>query len=259
MNTLMRVANVAKSFGANQVLENISFTLQQGEILGLLGPNGCGKSTLLNLISGFTSLDKGSVEIGGKSVAGLATHQIIDAGIARTFQLPSMPSKRSVTEVVMAGNNQQHSLWDALFRFKSAKALEQETLKKAQSIIKELRLTAVQDLPASALSGGQKKLLGIACALMGSPSVLMLDEPMAGVHPNLRQEIVDTLARLNQSGLSLIIIEHDMHFIQEICHRCIVLNQGDIVADCQPNELSRNRQVLEAYLGGSHSQLAEAV
>jgi branched-chain amino acid transport system ATP-binding protein len=259
MNTLMNVTNISKAFGGNRVLENISFSLEKGEILGLLGPNGSGKSTLLNVISGFTPADKGSIRLNNEPVENRQPHQIIRTGIARTFQLPSMPSKMSVLEVVMAADTQKHSLWFNIFKTASMVGLETRTLEKSKAIIEELLLTKVSHLPASAISGGQKKLLGIACALMGDPDVLMLDEPMAGVHPNLRKSIVDTLVRLNEKGLSLIIIEHDMQFIRELCHRCIVLNRGDIVADCLPEDLTKNEDVLSAYLGGSFSQAQGAI
>ncbi|MFM2486144.1 ABC transporter ATP-binding protein [Celerinatantimonas yamalensis] len=259
MSALMQVNHLSKAFGGNQVLEDVSFSLDQGEILGLLGPNGSGKSTLLNTISGFTPIDHGTISIGTQRIDKLPTYQIINSGIARTFQLPNMPKKMSVLEVVMAAGTRSHGLFQSLFPSKRLRQVEQSDLAKATQLLDELLLTKVRNLPADALSGGQKKLLGIACALMGKPSVLMLDEPMAGVHPNLRQEIVETLTRLNQNGLSLIIIEHDMHFIRELCHRCIVLNRGTIVANCSPQELAHNEQVLEAYLGGGTHKLQEAV
>lgn len=259
MSALMNVTNISKAFGGNRVLENISFNLEKGEILGLLGPNGSGKSTLLNVISGFTPADSGEITLNGTHVESCQPHEIIRTGIARTFQLPSMPSKMSVLEVVMAADTQKHSLWQNFFKTAAMAELERQITEKAKAILEELLLTKVSHLPASAISGGQKKLLGIACALMGEPDVLMLDEPMAGVHPNLRKSIVDTLVRLNNKGLSLIIIEHDMQFIRELCHRCIVLNRGDIVADCLPEDLSKNKEVLSAYLGGNFSEMQEAV
>ncbi|MDC0610031.1 ABC transporter ATP-binding protein [Vibrio sp.] len=259
MSSLMNVTNISKSFGGNHVLENISFSLEKGEILGLLGPNGSGKSTLLNVISGFTPADGGQIALKDVNVEKCQPHEIIRTGIARTFQLPSMPSKMSVLEVVMAADTQQHNLWQNLFKTRAMTELDVKIKHKAKAILEELLLTKVSHLPASAISGGQKKLLGIACALMGEPDVLMLDEPMAGVHPNLRKSIVDTLVRLNSKGLSLIIIEHDMQFIRELCHRCIVLNRGDIVADCLPEDLSKNKEVLSAYLGGNFSEMQEAV
>ncbi|MFE8115993.1 ABC transporter ATP-binding protein [Brenneria goodwinii] len=260
MTPLMQADDVSKAFGGNRVLEGVTFTLQRGEILGLLGPNGSGKSTLLNAISGFTPIDGGAIRVDGRRIDRLPTYRIINAGVARTFQLPAMPEKMTVMEVVMAAGTRHHGFWSSLLSLPAARRAEREDKQKARALLDELLLTKVRDLPAAALSGGQKKLLGIACALMGEPQILMLDEPMAGVHPNLRRDIVETLLRLQRDGLSLMIIEHDMHFIRELCQRCIVLDQGKIVADCLPNELADNQQVLDAYLGRSTPlSLQEAV
>ncbi|MEA9390092.1 ABC transporter ATP-binding protein [Acerihabitans sp. TG2] len=259
MKPLLHVSNLSKAFGGNKVLEQIDFVVGQGEILGLLGPNGSGKSTLLNTISGFTTVDTGEIMIDQLHIDRLPTYQLVGKGIARTFQLPVMPEKMSVMEVVLAAGIRHHGFWSSILPLPSARLAEREDREKASALLDELLLTKVRDLPAAALSGGQKKLLGIACALMGSPKLLMLDEPMAGVHPNLRNDIVDTLKRLNRGGLSLMIIEHDMHFIRDICHRCIVLDRGHIVATCRPDELTNNAKVLEAYLGTKAKPLPEAV
>lgn len=259
MSRLLEVADISKSFGGNQVLTSVSFTLEKGEILGLLGPNGSGKSTLLNTISGFHRPDGGSITFDGQSITRQPSHRIIQAGIARTFQLPVMPEKMSVMEVVMTAGTRQHGLFNGLLGLASGRKAEQEDRTRASELLDTLLLTKVKDLPAAALSGGQKKLLGIACALMGKPTLLMLDEPMAGVHPKLRQELVETLVNLSRQGISLLVIEHDMHFINTLCQRCIVLDRGQIVASCRPDELAQNQQVLDAYLGQSTATLQEAV
>ncbi|ADW76471.1 ABC transporter ATP-binding protein (plasmid) [Rahnella aquatilis] len=259
MSRLLEVADISKSFGGNQVLTSVSFTLEKGEILGLLGPNGSGKSTLLNTISGFNRPDGGSITFDGQSITHQPSHRIIQAGIARTFQLPVMPEKMSVMEVVMTAGTRQHGLFNGLLGLASGRKAEQEDRTRASELLDTLLLTKVKDLPAAALSGGQKKLLGIACALMGKPTLLMLDEPMAGVHPKLRQELVETLVNLSRQGISLLVIEHDMHFINTLCQRCIVLDRGQIVASCRPDELAQNQQVLDAYLGQSTTTLQEAV
>ncbi|WP_409160650.1 ABC transporter ATP-binding protein [Pectobacterium sp. B2J-2] len=259
MSRLLEVVDVSKAFGGNQVLTSVSFTLEKGEILGLLGPNGSGKSTLLNAISGFTRPDGGSITFDGHAIACQPSYRIIQTGIARTFQLPVMPEKMSVMEVVMAADTRQHGLFNGLLGLASGRKAEQEGRARARELLDILLLTNVKDLPAAALSGGQKKLLGIACALMGKPTLLMLDEPMAGVHPKLRQDLVETLLNLSRQGISLLVIEHDMHFINALCQRCIVLDRGQIVASCRPDELAQNQQVLEAYLGHSTAILQEAV
>ena len=250
LHPLLQVENLAKAFGGNRVLQGVNFSVAPGEIVGLLGPNGSGKSTLLNTVSGFESVDHGQVLLNGQSIESLSSHRIVAAGLGRTFQLPSMPRKMSVMEVAMAAATARHGFWDTLLGTPGARAAEKAARDKAAALLDELLLSPVRDLPAAGLSGGQKKLLGIVCALMGDPQLLMLDEPTAGVHPNLRRDIVGVLQRLNRQGMTLVIVEHDMHFIREVCTRCIVLDRGQIVASCRPDELSSNERVLQAYLGG---------
>jgi branched-chain amino acid transport system ATP-binding protein len=249
MSTMLRLQDVHKSFGGNSVLTGLNFHVGTGEIVGLLGPNGCGKSTVLNAITGYCPIDRGLIEVGGQPVSGLSSHQIAAKGVRRTFQLPSMPTRMTVEEVVMAASTRSHGLFSTLFRSGATRILEHETRERAHRLLEELLLTKVAHLPAASISGGQKKLLGIACAMMEQPALLLLDEPMAGVHPNLRSELVTTLKRINGQGITLVIIEHDMHFISETCSRCIVLDKGKTVADCLPSELETHESVVEAYLG----------
>lgn len=253
---LLEVRTVAKAFGGNKVLQDVTFDVMPGEIVGLLGPNGSGKSTLLNTITGFEAIDAGTIALDGHRIDALRADRIVSQGVARTFQLPSMPTKMSVMEVAMAAATAHHGVFDTLLRPRAAREAEAAAHAKATALIDELLLTHVRDLPASALSGGQKKLLGIVCALMGSPRMVMLDEPTAGVHPNLRNDIVAALKRLNAQGMTLVVVEHDMHFIRDLCTRCIVLDRGHIVASCHPDELSSNERVLQAYLGGGATQAA---
>lgn len=249
MNALLQVDNVAKAFGGNQVLHGVNFSVAPGEIVGLLGPNGSGKSTLLNIITGFEAINRGTIQLDGTRIDQLPAHRIVAAGIGRTFQLPSMPRKMSVMEVAMAAATERHGVWDTLLGLPAAQRVENAAHAKALALLDQLLLTPVRDLSAAALSGGQKKLLGIVCALMGDPRLLMLDEPTAGVHPNLRRDIVKALQKLNAQGMTLVIVEHDMHFIREVCTRCIVLDRGQIVAICHPEDLASNEHVVQAYLG----------
>jgi len=253
-SAFLDIRAVAKSFGGNQVLEDVSVQIAPGEIVGLLGPNGSGKSTLLNIVTGFTPADAGTVHFDGQRIDGVAAHRIVRTGMARTFQLPSMPTKMSVMEVAMAAATAHHGVFDTLLGTAGARATERLARDKAERLLHELLLTPVRDLPAAAISGGQKKLLGIVCALMAEPRMLLLDEPTAGVHPNLRRDIVAALQRLNAQGMTLVIVEHDMHFIRDVCTRCVVLDRGHIVASCRPDELSSNERVLQAYLGTAGTQ-----
>lgn len=246
---LLRLEHVSKAFGGNHVLHDVNFSIGKGEIVGLLGPNGSGKSTLLNLITGFGAIDKGSIDFQGQSIASLPAYRIVKSGVGRTFQLPSMPRKMSVMEVAMAAATSHHGVIETVLHTAGVRNAEAAARAKATLLLDQLLLTHVRDLPSSALSGGQKKLLGIVCALMSDPRLLMLDEPTAGVHPNLRRDIVQSLKTLNEKGMTLVIVEHDMHFIREVCTRCIVLDRGRIVASCHPDELTSNEHVVQAYLG----------
>ncbi|MGC3987990.1 MAG: ATP-binding cassette domain-containing protein [Pseudorhodoferax sp.] len=258
-DNLLQIAGLAKAFGGNVVLDGVDMAVARGEIVGLLGPNGSGKSTLLNIATGFEAIGRGSIVFDGQRIERLAAHRIVASGIARTFQLPSMPTRMSVMEVAMAASTARHGVWDTLLRPAPARQAEEAARDKAARLLRELLLEPVRDLPASALSGGQKKLLGIVCALMGDPRMLMLDEPTAGVHPNLRNDIVQALLRLNAAGMTLVVVEHDMHFIQSLCTRCVVLDRGRIVASCRPDELATNERVAEAYLGtAAHPHAAAA-
>lgn len=249
--SLLQVSGLAKAFGANKVLHDVQFEVASGEIIGLLGPNGSGKSTLLNIVSGFERPDHGSVRLDGKSITALSTDAIVRQGMARTFQLPAMPQKMSVLEVAMTAATEAHGVWPTLLGSAAARQAERDCHARAVQLLNALLLTRVSHLPASAISGGQKKLLGIVCALMAQPRLLMLDEPTAGVHPNLRRDIVLALQKLNAQGMTLVIVEHDMHFIRDVCTRCIVLDQGHIVASCRPDELASNERVVQAYLGAN--------
>ncbi|GAB4066499.1 ABC transporter ATP-binding protein [Ancylobacter sonchi] len=240
--TVLDARALRKSFGAHLVLDDVDLAVEAGSIVGLLGPNGSGKSTLLNVLTGFLAADGGQVSLRGSSVGALPPSSIARLGLVRTFQLPRMPSRMSVREVLLAANRAQGGLFDALVGRPTDTA-------RTDDLLEQLKLAPVADQPASAISGGQKKLLSIAAALANRPSVLCLDEPTAGVHPSLREHIVAMLKRANAGGVTLLIVEHDMGFVRNLCRRCVVLDRGKLIADCPPRELTEHPRVVEAYLG----------
>ncbi|WP_321782193.1 ABC transporter ATP-binding protein [Paraburkholderia sp. J94] len=254
MSALLELDGIAIHYGGNIVLSGLALTVGSGEIVGLLGPNGSGKSTVLNAVTGFAPLAGGEIRFDGQRIDRLSPQRIAQLGIRRTFQLPSMPARMSVLELTMAASSERHGIGAALLRGPAMRALEQKTRDRARALLDELKLAAVAHLPAASISGGQKKLLGIACAMMTEPKLLLLDEPTAGVHPNLRGELVAELRRIHRLGVTLMVIEHDMHFIRELCDRCVVLDRGAAIANCKPAELERNRRVLDAYLGRAHGR-----
>jgi len=248
---VLTLEGVAKSFGANQVLANVGFRIGQGEVVGLLGPNGCGKSTLLNLVSGIFAPDAGTVVFNGEDITGRSMYRIARKGLVRTFQLPSMPRRMTVAELLY-GAAARRAGFRSLFR------REVDDRAEVDALLDDLALSHVRHLPATSLSGGQKKLLSIALALRASPEMICLDEPTAGVHPNLRQHMIGLLRRINAARITLLIVEHDMHFIRELCSRCVVMDRGAVIADCRPSELTSNEQVVEAYLGNARQKRAMA-
>lgn len=250
---LLQAKGLRKAFGAHVVLDNVDLAIQPGSIVGLLGPNGSGKSTLLNLVTGFLLADAGQVTLSGQAIHGFGASAIARRGLVRTFQLPRMPSRMSVREVLLSAERSGAGLLDVLkprIRQKSA---------EVQALLERLRLAPVADNPASAISGGQKKLLSIAMALANKPKLLCLDEPTAGVHPNLRLEIVQMLQQANAQGVTLLIVEHDMGFVRSLCQRCVVLDRGALIADCPPGELAEHPRVVEAYLGRAAGRMAKVL
>lgn len=232
-----------KAFGAHVVLDDVDLDITRGSIVGLLGPNGSGKSTLLNVLTGFITTDAGQVSLGGQDIGALPASEIARRGLVRTFQLPRMPTRMSVREVLLAAERSDAGILAAL----AGKSLR--TSARTDELLELLLLTRIADQPASAISGGQKKLLSIAAALANRPDVLCLDEPTAGVHPNLREGIVTLLRQANTQGVTLLIVEHDMAFVRNLCQRCVVLDRGSLIADCPPPELANHPRVVEAYLG----------
>lgn len=252
---LLAADGILKAFGAFRVLDGVSLRVDKDEIVGLLGPNGSGKSTLLNLLSGFYSLDAGRVRMAGNDITRLAMHERAQLGLVRTFQLPAMPARMTALDVLLAGSSRSCGVWASLFA-SATDAQAQRDAERARALLADYKLEKVADLPASALSGGQKKLLSIATAMMSRPRLLCLDEPTAGVHPNLRLALVDMLRSCRAQGTAIIVIEHDMRFIAALCDRCIVLDRGDIIADCHPKLLSSIDRVAAAYLGDHTPKVA---
>ncbi len=239
-----------KAFGAHVVLDNVDLAITRGSIVGLLGPNGSGKSTLLNLLTGFIAMDAGQVLLGSQSIGALSASEIARCGLVRTFQLPRMPTRMSVREVLLAAERRDAGLL-AAFTGRSLRSSG-----RTDELLEQLMLTPVAHQPASAISGGQKKLLSIAAALANRPQVLCLDEPTAGVHPHLRDGIVTLLKHANAQGVTLLIVEHDMAFVRNLCQRCLVLDRGALIADCKPAELAEHPRVVEAYLGRAAARRA---
>ncbi|MFC7237606.1 ABC transporter ATP-binding protein [Saliphagus sp. GCM10025317] len=251
-DVLLRVEDLQKSFGALQVTDHASFAVERGSITGLIGPNGAGKSTIFNLISGFYEPEGGTVTVDGTDVTGLEPYEVATHGLIRTFQTPRKVEGMTVREAMLVGpQNQPGESFFELFTAPSRVGeAERENLERVEQILEEFEIDHLATQPATDLSGGQMKLVELARAMLAEPEILLLDEPVAGVNPTLANKLAVQIERLNDQGITFLIIEHDMEFIMNLADPIIVLDQGSVLTEGRPDEIRANDRVIDAYLGG---------
>jgi branched-chain amino acid transport system ATP-binding protein len=248
---ILSVRQAKKAFGGLLAVAGCSLTVNRGTIVGLIGPNGAGKSTLFDLISGFVRADGGSIAFRGQEIVGLPAYQIARLGLVRTFQIPRALMRMTVLENLMLGALYQtgESVAGALLKRQAVRIEEQKIEKKAEDILKFFDLLRMKDEHAGSLSGGQKKMLGMARALMVDPILLLLDEPFSGVNPSLAEKLIDRIKILKEEGLTIMVIEHSIPHIMALSDELYVLNKGAVLAQGRPDEVISDKRVLEAYLG----------
>ncbi len=248
---LLRASNLSKSFGGIRAVQSADIEVPPGAIVGLIGPNGAGKTTLFNLLSNFLRPDSGTVVFDGKPVHGKPPHAIARLGMVRTFQVPRVLSRLSVQENMMLAVQDQigEKFWNVWFRGGAIAREERQIRERARSLLETVGLGPMADRYAGSLSGGQRKLLEMARALMTAPKLILLDEPAAGVNPALIEKICDHIKQWNDEGLSFLIVEHNMDVIMSLCDRVWVMAEGRNLTHGSPEEVRNNPQVLEAYLG----------
>ena len=248
---VLSAISVCKGFGGILALDHCSIRVEEGAIVGLIGPNGAGKSTLFDVISGFLPPDAGSIVFSGTEILGLPAYKIARLGLVRTFQIPRSLMRMTVLENMMLGAQGQEGerLSNPLFRRHKVMAQETEIREKAEEILEFFDLQRMRDEYAGSLSGGQKKMLEMARALMADPRLLLLDEPFAGVNPALADRLIEQIRILKEKGLSIIIIEHAIPYVLALSDELYVLNKGAVLASGQPDVVISDRRVFEAYLG----------
>jgi len=240
------VTNIKKAYGAIQAVGGVSFEVRAGEIFGVIGPNGSGKTTLFNSMLGQIVPDEGKIELKGEDVTQLGPLALNRRGVGRTFQTLQVFGKMTVRDnLIVAAQEHQGSMFSRMFAPKDSGLGD-----KADALIDQFRIRHVADKKAGELSYGQQKLVDIAMAFMSEPDLVLLDEPCAGVNPSLVGGISTLLKELNRSRKgSFVVIEHNMDFVMDLCHRIMVMVEGEVLAIGTPDEIRANKQVLDAYLG----------
>ncbi len=250
------VDGVTRTFGGLVAVDVGHLEIQRHTVTSLIGPNGAGKTTLFNVLSGFDNANAGEWHLNGGSLVGIPAHSVARRGMVRTFQLTRSLARLTVMENLLVAD--QHNPGE---RLRGALlggwgAAEADAKERAAALLDRFGLSTMVDEYAGSLSGGQRKLLEVARALMVGPEVIMLDEPMAGVNPALTQSLLTHIQTLRDDGMTVIFIEHDMDVVQEISDWVVVLAQGAVIAEGPPSSIARNRVVIDAYLGEHHGDAA---
>jgi len=248
---LLQVEGAARRFGELRAVDDVSFEVEPGTITGLIGPNGAGKSTLFGLIAGALRPDAGVIRFQRRRIDGRRPDTIFRAGLARTFQIPRPFPRMTVLENLMLAPIGQSGerFWNNWIGFASVKAQEGHARARAMEVLGFMGLAEKRSALAGELSGGQQKLLELARVLMAEPSLILLDEPAAGVNPALLDTLVEKLAALNARGVSFLVIEHNMDMVMQLCSPIIVMAQGKVIFTGSSEEVRADARVLDAYLG----------
>jgi ABC-type branched-subunit amino acid transport system ATPase component len=248
----LEARDVHRHFEGMHAVDGVSIEVLPGRITGLIGPNGAGKSTFMAVLAGTLPATSGTIVFDGRDITHLPPHRRARLGLVRTFQLPSEFARLTVLEnlLVAAPDNRGDSLWGALLGRRYWNPDEQRLVTQARALLKRFGMTAKESDYAGQMSGGQKRLIEIMRALMLKPRCLLLDEPMSGVHPKVIEQIQYYLQSLREEGLTILMVEHELHLVEQLCDTVVVMAQGKVIGDGTMAELRQRREIVDAYLVG---------
>jgi ABC-type branched-subunit amino acid transport system ATPase component len=246
----LEIRNVSRRFGGIRAVEECTLDVAAGKITGIVGPNGAGKSTLLKILTGDVMPDGGAVVWNGADITRWSVHKRGAAGIIRTFQLGGEVGRLTVLENLLLGvqNNPGENFIGAIVRRRAWREFERRSIQRGLEILELMGLTAYADRYARDLSGGQKRLLELARALMTDPKILLLDEPMVGVSPVLRDRLIEILLQISANGVACVVVEHSMDVVERLCERVAVMAEGTVIAFGTMSEITADKAVIDAYL-----------
>ncbi|MEU5874720.1 ABC transporter ATP-binding protein [Glycomyces sp. NPDC047369] len=252
-DAILSATGVRRAFGGLVAVDVEHLEVQRGAITALIGPNGAGKTTFFNLLTGFDRPSRGSWDFDGRRADRMRSYQVARSGMVRTFQLTKALSRMTVLENMLIGADRQlgERLWAAPFRWLWLKE-EAANAARALDLLERFKLADKRDHYAGELSGGQRKLLEMARALMLNPKMIMLDEPMAGVNPALKQSLLEHIKGLREEGMTVLFVEHDMDMVHEIADWVAVMAAGQLITEGTPDQISADQRVIDAYLGAHH-------